>query len=84
MDTEHEGTGGAVDLAGTIRVMAYRVLSRGAVFGSPHLGSVTPTQTLTHFTWWESMGTMVVQQQESALPNFLRLCAGITGNSNAT
>jgi hypothetical protein len=62
MDTEYEGTGVAVDSAGTIYVMASRVLSQGAVFEFPATasGSVTPSKVLTYSTWWESMGTMAV------------------------
>jgi len=62
MDTEYEGTGVAVDSAGTIYVMASRVLSQGAVFEFPATasGSITPAKTLTYSTWWESMGTIAV------------------------
>ena len=62
LDTEYEGTGVAVDSAGTIYFMASRVLSQGAVFEFPSTasGSVTPDKTLTYSTWWESVGTMAV------------------------
>jgi hypothetical protein len=62
MNTEYEGTGVAVDSAGTIYVMASRVLSQGAVFEFPSTasGSFSPAKTLTYSTWWESMGTMDV------------------------
>jgi len=62
LNTEYEGTGIAVDSAGTIYVMASVILNHGAVFEFPATasGSVTPSRTLTYSTWWESMGTIAV------------------------
>jgi hypothetical protein len=62
MNTEYEGTGVAVDSAGTIYVMASVVLSQGAVLEFPATasGSVTPSKTLTYYPWWESSGTIAV------------------------